>query len=69
MQRLAGNQWNEHRIPNAGVRGRIVGTEEVCNPIGRKTISTKQTPPLSSKQTKPPIKEYTWRDPWLQLHM
>ena len=19
--------------------------------------------------TKPPTKEYTWRDPWLQLHM
>jgi hypothetical protein len=20
-------------------------------------------------ETKPPTKEYTWRDPWLQLHM
>jgi hypothetical protein len=34
------------------------------NPIGRATISTKQTPP-ELPGTKPPTKEYTWRDPWL----
>jgi hypothetical protein len=22
-----------------------------------------------ASRTKPPTKEYTWRDPWLQLHM
>jgi hypothetical protein len=31
--------------PNGGVRGRTEGAEGVCNPIGRTTISTNQTPP------------------------
>jgi len=26
-------------------------------------------PPAKLPGTKPPTKEYTWRDPWLQLHM
>jgi hypothetical protein len=26
-------------------------------------------PPQELSGTKPPTKEYTWRDPWLQLHM
>ena len=42
----------------------------VCNPIGRTTISTNQTSPTPELPgTKPPTKEYTWRNPWLQLHM
>ena len=27
------------------------------------------TPPPELPGTKPPTKEYTWRNPWLQLHM
>jgi hypothetical protein len=34
----------KHRVPNGGVRGRIEEAEGVCNPIGRTTISTNQTP-------------------------
>ena len=26
-------------------------------------------PPPELPGTKPPTKEYTWKDPWLQLHM
>jgi len=47
----------------AGVRERTEVTEGVCNPI-RTTIPTNQIP-----GAKPLPKEYTWTDPWLQLHM
>jgi hypothetical protein len=39
-QMLAVNHWTEHGVPNGGVKERIEGAEEVCNPIGRLTIST-----------------------------
>jgi hypothetical protein len=61
------NHWTESRDLNEEVRARTVGAEGVCNIIGRTTISTNQTPNLPG--TKPPTKEYTWRHPWLQLHM
>jgi hypothetical protein len=35
---------DEHGVPNIGVKERTQGVEGVCNPIGRTTISTKQTP-------------------------
>jgi hypothetical protein len=69
---FSGNHWTEHRVPNGvpngGIRERIKGAEEVYNPIGRKIISTNQTLP-EFPGIKAPTKEYTWRDPWLQLHM
>jgi hypothetical protein len=65
---LADNHWTEHRVPNGGVRVRTEGAEGVCNPIERTKTSTNQTFPEVSG-AKPPTKEYTWRDPWLQLHM
>jgi hypothetical protein len=42
--------------------------KRVCNPIGKTTISTNQTPP-ELPGTQPPTKEYTWRDPWIQPYM
>jgi hypothetical protein len=39
----AANHYTKCRIPNGGVRERTEGTEGVCNPIGRTTISTNQT--------------------------
>ena len=67
---LAANHWTEHGDPNGGVRERTKGAEGVYNPIRRTTISTNQTPPPPELPgTKPPTKEYTWRDPWLQLLM
>jgi hypothetical protein len=59
---LAANHRTEHRNPNGGVRERTERAEGVCNPIGRTTIS-------ELPGTNPPTKEYTWRDPWLQLNM
>jgi hypothetical protein len=62
----------ELRDPNRGIRARIVGAEGICNPTRRTTISTNQTPPPPKKNlpgTKSPTKEYTWKDPWLQLDM
>jgi hypothetical protein len=68
MRMLVANHLTEHRDPNGGGRGRTEGVEGFCKPIGRTTISTNQTTP-ELPVTKPPTKEYTWRNPWLQLHM
>ena len=54
-------------FPSGGARERIQGAEGVCNPRGR-TISTNQTCPPELPETKPPIKNYTWRNLWLQPH-
>jgi len=70
---LAANHQTEDGDPNGGVRKRTEKAEGVCNPIGRTTISTKQTPPplphTELPGTKPPSKEYTWGDPCFQPHM
>jgi hypothetical protein len=68
---LAANHRNENRDPNRGVKGRTEGAEGIFNPIGRTTTSTNQnpTPTPEIPGTKPPTTEYTWRDPWLPLHM
>jgi hypothetical protein len=42
MGMLSANYQTEQRDPNDSVRGR---TEGDCNPTGRTTISTNQTPP------------------------
>jgi hypothetical protein len=66
MRMLAANHQTEHGVPSGGVRGRTEGVERVCNSIGRTIISTNQTPPTPELSgTKPPTKEYIWRDPWL----
>jgi hypothetical protein len=59
---LTVSHLTEHRDPSEGVRERTEGAEEVCNPIGRATVSTKQIS-LDLSGTKPANKEYTWRDP------
>jgi hypothetical protein len=62
-QMFAGNHCTECGLPNEGVRERTEGAEGVCNPIGRTTIPTNQTPQSSQGLNHQP--EYTW----LQLHM
>jgi hypothetical protein len=47
MQMLTVYHQIECRDSNGEVRARIEGAEEVCNPIGRTTISTNQTPQSS----------------------
>jgi hypothetical protein len=44
MLMLAANHWIEHEDPNAGVRGKTGGAEQVCNPTGKTTVSINQTP-------------------------
>jgi len=41
------NHWTEQGIPTGEVKERTEGAEGVCNPIGRTTISTNQTPQSS----------------------
>jgi hypothetical protein len=62
---FATNHQAENGGPNGGVREKTEGAEGVCSPIGRTRISTNQMSP----RTKPTTKEYTWSDPWLQMHM
>ena len=67
---LTANHWPDHGVPNRGVRERTEGSEDFCNPIGRITISTtRPPPPRELLGTKPPTKEYIWRNPRLQPHM
>jgi hypothetical protein len=40
---LGANNWTDHWVPNRGVREKTEGAEGVCNPIGRTTISNKQS--------------------------
>jgi hypothetical protein len=44
---LTAKYWIDHGDCNGGVRGRTKGAEGICNPIGRTTISTNQTPQSS----------------------
>jgi hypothetical protein len=48
-QTLDGGQY-----PNGRARGRTEGAEGVCNPIGRTTISTNQTPQSSQRLSHQP---------------
>jgi hypothetical protein len=65
MWMLEANNWTEREVPKGGIRERTEGVEGVCNPIERATVSTNQTPHHHPEHpgTKPPAKEYTWRDP------
>jgi hypothetical protein len=56
---LTVNHWTEHRVPNRGVRERTEEVEGDCNPIGRVSIPTNQSP-QELPGTKPSTKEYTW---------
>jgi hypothetical protein len=51
-QQNAANHWTEHRVPNGAVREKTQGTEGVCNPTGRTTVSTNQTSPELNHQPK-----------------
>jgi hypothetical protein len=53
---LTANHWTEHGVLNGGIRERTEGAEGVCNNIN-------QPNPPEFPGTKPPTKEYTWRDP------
>jgi hypothetical protein len=66
---LAANHCTEHGLSNERVRER---TEELKGfAIYRNNNNIKQSDPTPPELpgTKPPTKEYTWRDPWLQLRM
>jgi hypothetical protein len=69
MQIITLNHQTKHRDHIGGLRGRTEVAEGICIPTGRTTISTNQSFPLKLPGTKPPTKEYLWKDPWLQLHM
>jgi len=58
MRMVAPNHWTEQGNPNERVREKTEGAEEVCNTIGRTTISANQTPP-ELPETKPPTSECT----------
>jgi hypothetical protein len=47
---LAANHRTERGVPSGRVRERTEGAEDVCNPIGRTTLSTNQTPQRSGSK-------------------
>jgi hypothetical protein len=71
MWMLTANHRTGGETPREELKKGLKELNGVCNSIERTTISTNKTPPLSPSLpgTKPPTKEYTWRNPWLQLHM
>ena len=58
MRMLAGNHRTEHRDPNGGVSGSTQKAEWVCQPNGRTTISTNQTPQSSHRLNHQPRNIY-----------
>jgi hypothetical protein len=46
---LTTNYQTEHEDASGGVRRRIEGAKEICNPIERSTISTSKTPQSSQE--------------------
>jgi hypothetical protein len=65
MLMFAANHQTERWDPNGRVRGRGLQYH-------RKNNNINQPDPYHHPElpgTKPSTKEYTWRDPWLQLHM
>jgi len=44
---LAAKLWTVNRVPSVGGRERAEVAEGICNPIGRATISTNQSPQSS----------------------
>jgi hypothetical protein len=54
----AAKHRTEGEDPKGGVRLRTEGTEGVCNPRGRTTISTNKSP-SKLPGSKPPFIEYT----------
>jgi hypothetical protein len=65
---LVANHWTECRVPDGGVGEGNEGAEWVCSSMERVTVvKGPDFPELPG--TGPPIKEYTWRNPWVQLHI
>ena len=56
---LAANHWTEHRSP----------TEELEKGLQELKGNQPDAPPPELPGIKPPTKEFTWSDPWLQPHM
>jgi hypothetical protein len=51
---FADNHWTEQGVPNGGIRERTVEAKEVCNSIGRKTISTNHQPRIHIEESMAP---------------
>jgi hypothetical protein len=63
MTILTANHQIEHRDPSERSRGRTEGAEGNSNHIEGQYLIT--GPPRAPRNSK----EYTWRDPWLQIPM
>jgi len=59
---VAANHWTEQGDSNRGIREKTEGTEGGCNTIGKRAVSTNQTPP-DLTGSKSPTYEYISREP------
>jgi len=66
---LAANHRTENRTPLREIRGTIERVEGGCNPIKKKKKKKNNANQPELPGTKPLLKDYTWTDPGLQLHM
>jgi hypothetical protein len=64
---LTANHRIDHRDPNGRVREGLKELNRFATHRRNNNINQPDPPELT--ETKLPSKEYTWRDPWLQLHM
>jgi hypothetical protein len=67
MWMLGDNHQTELRDPGWGTDGRTGGEERECNNHWKKNIGWPDHRVLPG--ARPPAKEYTGRDSWLQTHM
>ena len=68
MWMLTANYQPKTAELNGGVREQIEGAEGISKPL-RKNNKSNQLNTIKLPGTNPPIKKYTRKDPWLQLHM
>ena len=64
---LAAKHWTEYWVSNGGRRERTERDEGFATHRKKSSIKQPDLPELPG--TKPPTKEHTWKDPWLQPHM
>jgi hypothetical protein len=65
MQVFTANHQTEPRDPNERTREKTKRAKGCWNPI----VRTLEQDHSELPETKPPTKEYTWKEPWLQIYM
>jgi hypothetical protein len=68
MQMHTANNQTEHGNPMEKLGEGLTKLKGFGPHMKNNNINQSEPTPRAPR-TKPPTKEYTWRDPWLQMHM